>query len=109
MNEGGGGAWLDDVADFYRSSGGDGGIPGFGGESVFRGRGAAGEFRVPDVRDFAERVELHFPSADWTGGCVFKKNLHLRSGSPITDELLGDGEHASGRSRRGAGSGRWAW
>ena len=109
MNESEGGAWLDDIADFYRSTGGDGGVPEFGSERVFRGRGAAGEFRVPDAGDFAGRVELHFPSADGTGGCVFQKNLHLRSRPPITDELLGDGEQPDSGRRSGAGSGRWAW
>ena len=79
MNEGGGCTWLDDVAHFDCAASGDGGVPEFGSEHVFRGRGAAHKFRVPDAGDFAGRVELHFPSADWAGGGVFQKNLHLRT------------------------------
>ena len=109
MNECGGRAWLDDVANFDCAAGGYGCVPGFGGERVFRRRGAARKFGVPDAGDFAGRVELHFPSTDGAGGGIFQKNLHLRSRSPVTDELLGGGEQPGSGSRRGAGSGRWAW
>ena len=109
LNECGGRAWLDDVADFNCAADGYGGVPGFGGERVFRGRGAARKFRIPDAGDFSGRVELHFPSTDGAGGGIFQKNLHLRSRSPVTDELLGDGEHR--RCRSGVWARRWrrAW
>ena len=108
LDESGGAAWLDEVADFDCSAGGYGGVPRFGSEGVFRGRGTAREFGVPEAGDFAGRVELNFPRADGIGGCVFQENAHLSTGSPITNELLSDGEQPDGRSWSGAGSGRWA-
>ena len=108
LDESGGAARLNEVADFDCSAGGYGGVPGFGSEGVFWGRGTAREFGVPETGDFAGGVELHLPGADGTGGCIFQEKAHLSTGSPITNELLSDGKPPGGGSWSGAGSGRWA-